>query len=167
LAAQDSLKNLFGSLMILLDQPFREGDRVRAKGYEGVVKDVGLRSTKLRLDNGHLVTISNDEMARLDTENISRRPYLRRNETIRLRSDTPPEKVQKAAEIVRRLLQNHEGMDDDLLPQVRIGANDSIALAVTMTYWYHPPKAAPFAAFNERINQELLRQFQAEGINLA
>jgi MscS family membrane protein len=167
LAAQDSLKNLFGSLMILLDKPFQVGDQIRVKAYEGVVEDIGLRSTKLRLANGHMATIANDEIARLDIENISRRPYLRRTETIRLRSDTPPEKVQQAAEIVRRLLENHEGMDPDLPPQVRVGGLDGTVVALTMTYWYHPPRPLDFAAFSERVNLGLLERFQAEGIRFA
>src|SRR5262249_19230210 len=45
LAAQDTLKNLFGHLMILLDRPFQVGDVIRIKGHEGRVESVGLRST--------------------------------------------------------------------------------------------------------------------------
>jgi MscS family membrane protein len=41
LAAQDTLKNLFGSLMILLDRPFQVGDLIRIKGHEGNVESVG------------------------------------------------------------------------------------------------------------------------------
>ena len=73
LAAQDTLKNLFGSLMILLDRPFQVGDVIRIKGHEGKVESVGLRSTRIRDASGHVVSISNDEMARLDSKNLSSR----------------------------------------------------------------------------------------------
>lgn len=167
LAAQDMLKNVFGSLMIMIDKPFREGDRIRAKGYEGVVEDIGLRSTRIRLDSGHVVSISNEEMARLDAENISRRLYLRRSETIRLRGDTSPERIHRAAVIVRELLDAHEGMVPALPPQVAIAALDGASAGIRMTYWFHPPDPVPFAAFNEQTDLRLLERFKAEGIQLA
>ena len=90
LAAQDTLKNLFGSLMILLDRPFQVGDLIRIKGHEGRVESVGLRSTRIRDVSGHVVSISNEEMARLDSKNLSSRSHLRRQEVLRLRADTRP-----------------------------------------------------------------------------
>ena len=71
LAAQDTLKNLFGSLMILLDRPFQVGETIRIKGHEGTVESVGLRSTRIRDSGGHVVSIPNEEMARLDSKNMS------------------------------------------------------------------------------------------------
>ena len=62
LAAQDSLKNILGSMMIMLDKPFKVGERIIAKGYEGIVEDIGLRSTKLRSLTGHQVSIPNEEL---------------------------------------------------------------------------------------------------------
>ena len=101
LAAQDSLKNVLGSMMIMLDKPFRVGERIVAKGYDGVVEDIGLRSTKIRLLMGHQVSIPNEEMARAEIENIGRRPYIRRSTTIELPSQTPSAKIQRALEILR------------------------------------------------------------------
>lgn len=166
LAAQDSLRNLFGSLAILLDHPFRVGDQIRVKNYEGVVEDIGLRSTKIRLANGHLASIANEEMARLDTENISRRPYLRRSDTIRLAVDTPPDKVQRAVGIIRDLLRDHAGSVPTLPPRVQVGSVDGVALTLTMVYWFHPPDPLAFAAFNEHVSLHLLEQFRAEGIRM-
>ena len=92
LAAQDSLKNILGSMMILLDKPFKVGEKVIAKGYEGVVEDIGLRSTKMRLGTGHLVSIPNEEMARSGIENIGRRPFIRQSFKIEIPADTSADK---------------------------------------------------------------------------
>ena len=62
------------------------------KGYEGEVEFIGLRSTKLRLSSGLVVTIANAEMASVDSENISRRSHLQQNQTIELDPETPPER---------------------------------------------------------------------------
>jgi MscS family membrane protein len=166
LAAQDTLKNLFGSLMILLDRPFQVGDLIRIKGHEGRVESVGLRSTRIRDVSGHVVSISNEEMARLDSKNLSSRSHLRRQEVLRLRADTRPERIQSFVEFVRGILENHEGFDPQFPPSVRIGFGDA-AVTVTITYYYGSPDNAAFAAFNERVTLRILQRLQEDGIQLA
>ena len=117
LAAQDTLKNLFGSIMIILDRPYRVGERIIAKGYDGVVEEIGLRSTKLRLLTGHAASIPNDEMARSDVENVGRRPHIRRVTDIHVPLNTPWEKLRQAADTIRKLLDNHEGMAPQFPPE--------------------------------------------------
>ena len=56
LAAKDMLANLFGSVTIFADRPFRMGDRVRIAGHEGDVEEVGFRSTRIRTLAGHVTT---------------------------------------------------------------------------------------------------------------
>jgi small-conductance mechanosensitive channel len=48
LAAQDTLANLFGSFVVLVDQPFYVGEYIRVGTDEGTVEEIGLRSTRLR-----------------------------------------------------------------------------------------------------------------------
>ena len=93
LAAQDSLKQLFGSVAILMDRSFRIGDEVISCGYDGTVEDIGFRSTKLRTGAGHLVTIPNANLAGNPIENVSRRPALCRVVTLLVAGQTPAEKL--------------------------------------------------------------------------
>ena len=165
LAAQDALKNLFGSLMILLDRPFQVGETIRIKGHQGVVEYVGMRSTRIRDSSGHIVSIPNEEMARLDSENLSRQPYLRRDEVLRLKSDTPPDRIRSFADFMRSILQHHEGLRPNLPPAVRIGI-DRDAVTVTISYCYHPPDPAAFAAFNDQITLQILERLALDGIRL-
>ncbi len=167
LAAQDTLKNLFGSMMIILDRPFRVGERVVTKGYDGVVEEIGLRSTKIRLLTGHLATIPNEEMARTDVENIGRRPHIRRIQDIALPYDTPLDKVDKALAIVRGLLEDHEGMEPDFPPRVYFTQFNRDCLNLRVIYWYHPPNYWDFLAHGEKLNTEIMRQFETEGIRFA
>jgi len=166
LAAQDALKNLFGSLMILLDRPFQMGDLIRIKGHQGTVESVGLRSTRIRDASGHVVSISNEEVARLDSENVSSQSLLRRSEVLRLPVDTPPGKIRSFVELVRSLLENHEGFDPKFPPSVRIGFSDN-TVTVTIAYCYHPPNSAAFAALNEKITLQILEGMAKEGIQLS
>ena len=167
LAAQDTLKNFFGSLMLFVDKPFEMGDRIVVGGTDGPVEEVGLRSTRIRTLEGHLVTIPNGELAHQKIQNISKRPYIKRIANITITYDTPPEKVERAVEIIKDILENHEGMSPDFPPRVVFNEFLDAALNILVIYWYSPPNYWDFLAFNQRINLEILRRFNDEGIEFA
>jgi len=167
LAAQDTLKNFFGSIMIMLDKPFKVGQRVTVDSHDGVVEEVGFRSTRVRTLTGHLVTIPNEKMATSNIENIAQRPSIRRLTNITITYDTPPEKVEKALSIIGDILKDHEGMHPDFPPRVFFNEFNDTSLNILMVYWYHPPNYWDFLAFNQRVNLQLMRAFEAEGIEFA
>ena len=167
LAAQDTLKNFFGSIAIFADKPFEMGDRIVVDGHDGPVEQVGFRSTRIRTLQGHLVTVPNSEMAAKTILNIGKRPYIRRRANIAITYDTSPAKVQRALEIVKEILTNHEGMRAELPPRVFFNEFNDSALNIVMYYWYHPPQYWDYAAFGEKVNFEILRRFNEEGIQFA
>lgn len=59
LAAQDTFKNLFGSVMIFLDKPFQIGDYIQFGSIEGTVEEVGFRSTRIRRIDTSLISVPN------------------------------------------------------------------------------------------------------------
>ena len=167
LAAQDSLKNIFGSVIIFIDKPFEMGDRVVIDGHDGGVEEVGLRSTKIRTLEGHLVTVPNGELANKTILNIGKRPFIRRIADITITYDTPPEKIDRALEILKAILDGHEGMKEDFPPRVYFSDFNAASLNLRVIYWYHPPNYWDFMAFSERFNKEVFRRFNEEGIDFA
>ena len=167
LAAQDTLKNFFGSLMIMLDKPFTIGQRVTFGGHDGVVEEIGFRSTRVRTLTGHQVTIPNEKVASESVENIGRRPSIRRLANITITYDTPPDKIEKALALIRGILEDHEGMQPDYPPRVFFNEFNDASLNLIMLYWYHPPDWAAYMAFSERVNLQIMRAFEAEGIEFA
>jgi len=167
LAAQDTIKNFFGSMVVFTDRPFKIGDRVVVDGHDGAVEEVGFRSTRIRTLEGNLVTIPNGELANKTILNIGQRPHIRRLMNVTITYDTPPEKVQRAVEIIREVLKDHEGMEPDFPPRVFFNDFNSASLNILAIYWYHPPKYWDYLAFSERVNLELLRRFNKEGIEFA
>lgn len=167
LAAQDTLKNFFGSIMIMMDKPFVVGDRVVVDGVDGPVQDIGFRSTRIRTLTGHLVAVPNEKMARINIENIGRRPSIRRLTNITITYDTPREKVERALTIIREILNNHEGMDPEFPPRVYFNEFNDASLNLMMIYWYFPPNYWDFLDFNERVNLQIMKAFEAEGIEFA
>ncbi len=167
LAAQDTLKNFFGSIMIMLDKPFSVGQRVLVENYDGVVEDIGFRSTTVRTLTGHLVTVPNEKMATNAIENIGRRPHIRRLTNLTITYDTPPDKVERALEIIREILNNHEGMHPDFPPRVYFNEFNDTSLNIMMIYWYHPADYWAYVEFSEKVNLKIMRAFEKEAIEFA
>ena len=167
LSAQDVLKNVFGSIMLILDKPFIVGERIQVKGYDGVVEEVGLRSTKMRLLNGHQVSIPNEQLARADIENIGRRPFIRRVTQIRLPVDIGSAKAKTAADIVKDLLEDHEGYRPEFPPRVWLSEFAEDHLELKLIYWYHPPNYWDYTAHADQVNRGILDAFEGAGIGIA
>ncbi len=167
LAAQDTIKNFFGSMMIYADRPFELGDRIVIDGHDGPVESVGFRSTRIRTLDGHLVAVPNGEMAYKTIHNIGKRPYIRRIMNIRVAYDTPPEQVRKALAILRELLTDHEGMEEKYPPRVFLHDFLETAINIRAVYWYHPPAYWDFCDYGERLNLEIVERFGAAGIRFA
>jgi MscS family membrane protein len=167
LAAQDTIKNFFGSVMIFTDRPFELGDRIVIDGHDGPVEMVGFRSTRIRTLEGNLVTIPNGELANKTILNIGKRPNIRQTLDVTITYDTPREKVHQAVEIVREILADHEGMDPEMPPRVYFNRFNADSLNIWAIYWYHPPDWWAFCELNQRINFEILRRFEEAGIEFA
>ncbi len=107
LAAQDTVANVFGSINIFVDRPFQIGDWVQIGKVEGVVEEVGFRSTRVRTFYNSLVTIPNSQITNANVDNLGLRPRRRIKLTLGLTYDTPPDKVQAYVEGIRAILATH------------------------------------------------------------
>jgi MscS family membrane protein len=107
LAARDSLANLFGSMLIMFEKPFRVGDTVRISGSEGTVEDVGFRSTRIRTLDNSLVSIPNNTVVNATIENLAARVMRRQRFFLQITYDTDREKVEEFAARIEQLLVEH------------------------------------------------------------
>ncbi len=162
LAAQDTLRNFLGSVMIFIDRPYSVGQRVNVMGHNGTVESIGLRSTKIRLLSGHLTSIPNEKMAATDIENIGRRPYIRRVLNVTITYDTPPEKIKRAQVILRDILAIPESPDTESLGS----PHDQIDISVTgneMKNQSHPNEAINQPEFPPRV---YFNDLNADSLNI-
>ena len=70
-AAQDILRNVFGGLIIIIDRPFKVGDKVEIGKYYGEVVEIGLRSTQMVTPDDSLVSVPNGEMMNQSVSNAN------------------------------------------------------------------------------------------------
>lgn len=107
LAARDSIANLLGSLLIMLEKPFRIGHYVRIGGTEGNVEDVGFRSTRIRTPDNSLISIPNNAVVNATVENLSLRSMRRQRFFVQVTYDTPREKLEALVAGIRQLILDH------------------------------------------------------------
>jgi MscS family membrane protein len=179
LAAQESVKNVFGSLTVFFDKPFVLGDFITFGSYTGIVEDIGFRSTRLRLLNGNLVTVPNMKFIDGDIENIGARPYIRRVMDITITYDTPPAKIEEAVQIVKDLLNKDEeivqqGQFDmnEFPPRIAFDGLNSDSLNIKAYYWYQlnrDPNRGYWTYLDhcELVNRKVVERFEAAGIEFA
>lgn len=168
LAAQDMLKNLFGTFMIVSDHPFKVNDRIIMGSIDGIIEEVGFRSTRIRTLNGHLVTVPNDKLINTEITNISKRPYIKKVSNITITYDTPPEKVKKAVEMIQDILNQYmDKYPQDMPPRVSFTDFNDWSLNILVIFWFAPPEYWNFLDFCQKINLEIMEAFAKEDIDFA
>jgi MscS family membrane protein len=164
LAAQDTLANLFGAVAVYMDKPFRIGDRIKLEAVDGTVESIGLRSTRVRSLDGHLVTIPNKTMGNAIITNVTRRPTIKTEINLGLTYDTPADKVKRAVQILEEIYRQHP-MTADLLISFNKFADS--ALNIQVVHWWNSADAKAHAADMHELNLAIKQRFDAEGIGFA
>lgn len=107
LAAQDSIRNLFGSVTVFFDRPFMVGDWVKIGATEGEIEEVGFRSTRIRTFDDSQVTLPNANLINAEVNNFGSRRFRRWRTLINLKNDTTPQQLMAFTAGVRELIRNH------------------------------------------------------------
>ena len=107
LAAQDTLKNMFGSLMIFIDKPFSVGHWITSGDIDGTVEEVGFRSTRVRTFRNSLTYVPNGKLADATIDNHGLRQYRRFFMHIAITYDTPPDLIEVFVLGLRRIVEEH------------------------------------------------------------
>ena len=115
LAAQGTLENFIGGMILYVDQPVRVGDLCRFGDRQGTVEDVGLRSVKLRTLERTVVTVPNADFAKMQLENLTRRDRILLREDLCLRYETTNEQLLSVLAELEGMLKSHPQIADDPL----------------------------------------------------
>ncbi len=125
MAAKDTLANLFGSLMILIDRPFHVGDWITFSGGDGVVEEIGLRSTRVRTFAKTVVSIPNAALANATVENHSLMPKRRIKFTLGVTYESTVEQVEALVLNIEKYLKSNKDIDQEFMLVKFTTFNDS------------------------------------------
>jgi MscS family membrane protein len=166
-ASQDTIKNVFGAVMLIIDQPFTLGDTINIGSHEGKVESLGLRSTTIIMLDGQRLAIPNGDLATRAIVNITRRDFIRAQDLVHLEANTPAAKVREAVAIVQELLVNHEGFEPSHPPLVHVTEFSDWAINIRLMYWYHPAAPVKQLEFNQLLIIRIAERLQQADIRLA
>jgi MscS family membrane protein len=163
MAAKDTISNIFGGITVFTDQPFKLNDRIKIDGFDGSVKEVGVRSTRLQTLEGRIVTIPNSKFAGSSVENITREPSRKIVLNLGLTYDTTPEKMQLAMELLKQIGEDNQNTEEKLV--ISFNGFGDFAMNIMFIYYIRP--AADIPSTQTEINMEILRQFNENGLEFA
>ncbi len=166
LAAQDTIKNFFGSLMIFIDKPFQIGDWITSGEIDGTVEEVGFRSSRIRTFRNSVMYVPNGKMADSMVDNHGLRSYRRFYTQISITYDTPPELIETFIDGLRRIVDNHPNTRKDYY---NIYLNDmaSHSLNIMFYIFFQTPDWPGELRARHEVLLEVIRLADKLGINFA
>ena len=163
LASQDTLSNILGFVIILLDKPFVIGQRIKILGYDGNIEEVGVRSSKLRTLDGNLVIIPNKTIGNAEIENIGARETIRQFENIELDCSTIHLKdLPKYIEKIKEILAEEMNIRNDY--RVYFDNSDGAKIIIKMWYWMASNDYWVYMEAKERINYAICDLFDKDNV---
>lgn len=166
LAAQDTIKNFFGSLMIFIDKPFQIGDWITTGDIDGTVEEVGFRSSRIRTFRNSLMYVPNSKLADSTIDNHGMRQYRRFFTQIAITYDTPPELIETFVVGLRRIVENHPDTRKDYY-NVYFNEMASYSLNIMFYIFFSVPDWQAELKARHEILMEIVQLGNELGINFA
>jgi MscS family membrane protein len=166
LAAQDTLKNLFGTLLLIGEHPFRIGDYVAVQGMEGLVESVGFRSTRLRTFEDSLLTIPNSVMAAALIDNRGVRTCRRLRTVVSLAYGTPLDRMVALRDALRAFATAHPRVLPDKV-EVHIVDLGASSVELLVQVYFRVATYTEEMSCRDEFSREILRQAERLGVEIA
>ncbi len=166
LAGQQTLANLIGSLIIMIEKPFAVGHWVKIDDTEGVVEDVGFRSTRIRTFYNSLVTFPSSKLVDSKVDNMEMRKFRRVKTVLSLCYDTSPAKIEAFVQGVRQILEDNPRTRKDLM-HVLFHEFSASSLDVMLYFFLQVPNWAEELEERQRIFLAILNLAESLEVRFA
>ncbi len=163
MAAKDTVANIFGGVTIFTDKPFVLGDRIKVSGYDGVVQEVGIRSTRIKTLSGTMLTVPNMKFTDGIIENVTMEPSRKVTLNLGLTYDTPEDKIQLAIDILKDIIGKTDGTEEKAL--VSFNAFGDFSLGILFIYYI--TKGADILQVQTNVNMQILKRFNENKLEFA
>jgi len=164
LAAQDSVSHLFGGVVLFTDKPFSINERIIVQGYDGIVKEIGIRSTRIQTLDGRMVTLPNGSIANDSIINISTESARKITLDLGLTYDTTTGNMQLAMDILQDISKQNIALDEKRTVTAFTAFGD---FSLNIRYIYYIKKGSDIFATMTEVNMEILKQFNANKLDFA
>jgi MscS family membrane protein len=164
--AQKTIENLFGSISLAIDQPFRVGDLVKVQDFMGTVEDIGLRSTRFRTADRTLVSIPNGKLADERLESYEARDRMRLAATLGLTYGTTRDQLRTVLQGFERVLRSHPRIWPDAVAVSFSGFGPS-SLDIEVMAWFQVPTWDDFRQCREEVLLGFMEVVEQAGTSFA
>ncbi|KGA98890.1 mechanosensitive ion channel protein [Alkalihalobacillus alcalophilus ATCC 27647 = CGMCC 1.3604] len=166
LAAQDTISNFLGGVVIVTEKPFSKGDWIETPTIEGTVEDISFRSTQIRTFSDTIVTIPNSTIANDPITNWSTMRKRRVDFELGIMFDTPTERVEKAVQDIEKMLRSHEGVHQDVI-MVNFTEFRESRLGIFIYYFTKTTIWSEYLNVKEDVNKKILNILKEDKVDVA
>ncbi len=159
-ALQDVMKNFAAGIILLLQQPFREGDTISVLDYDGTVQTIDLRTTELKTLDGRIVILPNADVLSHAIVNYTRADRRRIDFPISVAVNSNPEHVRA---IVLQAIKSLVGFVSDPAAQVVYNTFSNISIDLIVYFWIDTKLTNPLVARDAAVTK-IKEAFEAEKI---
>ncbi len=163
-ALQNILADIFNSMAIILDKPFRVGDFIIARDTLGVVEQIGIKTTRIRSLSGEQIVMTNTDVLGSRIRNYKRMFERRVVFGFGVVYQTPPEKLERIPSMIREII---EGLSKTRFDRAHFAKYGEFSLDFEIVYYVLDSDYGLYMDRQQAINLAIYRRFQAEGIAFA
>jgi len=166
LAAKDTAANLFGSLVIFTDKPFKNGDWILTPDVEGKIEKIGIRSTKVRTFAQALVSVPNAVIANSAITNWSKMGKRRIKMRLGLTYSTTTNQMENILTELRAMLNNHPDVHKDAI-MVHFDEFQDSSLSLFCYFFTNTTVWKEYLSVREDINLKIMKIVENNGASFA
>ena len=166
LAAKDTAANLFGSMVIFTDRPFKIGDWIKTSQVEGTIEEIGMRSTKVRTFAQALVSVPNGVLANEAILNWSQMRKRRIKMTLGLTYDTSSSQMRTILDEIRTMLKENEAIHQETIFIHFTDFQDS-ALGIFCYFFTKTTAWGEYMQVREEVNLTIMKIVEDNGAAFA
>jgi hypothetical protein len=163
-ALQNILSDLFSSFSIYFDKPFVEGDFIIIGNDMGIVKKIGIKSTRIQTLQGQELVVSNKELTSTRINNYKKMSKRRAIFNFGVEYSTSKKKLEKIPTIVKKIINNIELAS---LDRAHFKSFGDSSLDFEVVYYVDSSDYAKYMDIQQEINLALVLAFEKEKINFA
>lgn len=155
LASQDTVKNLIGGITIFIDKPFKIHERIQVSGYDGTVREIGIRSTRIETLDGRMVSLPNADIINEGITNVSSEPNRKVSAVLGLTYDTSYAKMKEAMELLKTM----PSLIPSIEEKVIVNFSEFAAYSLNITFIYYIKKTEEIPATQSLVNLTIMEKF--------
>ena len=166
LAAQDSVKNLIGSVMIYIDKPFKIGDFIKSGDILGTVEEIGFRSSRIRTVDTTLITVPNGSLVDMVVDNLGALKMRRLNTTIGLAYYTPPHLIEAFITGLKQIKDTHPMTNNESFI-IHLSEMNASSIDVLFIVYFNTTDYMQFLQYKEDVILAILRLAESLNVHIA